>query len=407
VVSNILRDLARPFARTRAAQPTGPIVVLDDFFPNLYSGFRVAEYNAYLERFPNLIVRSSSPDFATAHAIYAQRYPHLAARVLPFDPAALADARLAYFMFLHNAHTFLPYLTQVQLPFVFTLNPGGSFGLNDRKSDAMLDPVIASPLLRNVIATQNITRTYLRDRGVPPEKITLIYGGVMNARYIDAHAPPRPYYPQKPVLDVAFIAHKYVPMGANKGFPEFCALASRFADDPTIAWHVVGHNFEDLDWPTELARPQAFTFHGLFESTTTLYDFLLGIDLVVSPQRPFLLYPGSFDSMPTMGIVEASLQGAAMICSDVLKMNDRYRDGTQIVIAPPEVDALYRAVLDLKANPKRLQSIAKAGQRRSRELFSSAAQLRERFALLERYAPAPPGGLENPEITCAADRTRK
>jgi glycosyltransferase involved in cell wall biosynthesis len=125
----------------------------------------------------------------------------------------------------------------------------------------------------------------------------------------------------------------------------------------------------------------------LFESTTTLYDFLLGIDVVVSPQRPFLLYPGNFDSLPPRGIVEASLQGAAMICSDVLGMNDRYRDGVEIVIAPPEVDALYRAVASLKADPKRLQSIAKAGQRRSRELFSSARQLRERFALLERFAP--------------------
>ncbi len=386
MVSNILRDLARPFARAHAPQPTGPIVVLDDFFPNLYSGFRVAEYNAYLERFPHLVVRSSSPDFSTAHAIYARRYPHFASRVLPFDPAALDHARLAYFMFLHNAHAFLPFLTQAQLPFVFTLNPGGSFGLNDAKSDSMLDPVIASPLFRHVIVTQNITRTYLRDRGVPSEKITLIYGGVMNARYVDAPAPSRPYYPQKPLFDIAFIAHKYMPNGANKGFPEFCALASRFVDDRTIAWHVVGHDFDEGDWPTELARPQAFTFHGLLESTTTLYDFLLGIDIVVSPQQPFLLYPGNFDSLPTMGIAEASLQGAAMICSDVLKMNDRYREGAQIVIAPPEVDALFRAVADLKANPKRLQSLAKAGQRRSRELFSSTAQLRERVALLARFA---------------------
>ena len=382
-----LRDLARAFApRDEGTHSTAPIVVLDDFFPNLYSGFRVAEYNAYLRRFPNLVVRSSSPEFAAAHAIYAQRYPELAPRVLPFDLAALGEARLAYFMFLHNAHAFLPMLEQARLPFVFTLNPGGSFGLNAPKSDAMLDPVIASPFFRHAIATQQITRTYLRDRGVPPEKISLIYGGVMNPRYVEAPAPARPYYPQKPTLDIAFIAHKYVPMGANKGFPEFCGLAARFAADADIAWHVVGHGFTDADWPSELPRPRTLTFHGLFESTTTLYDFLLGIDIVVSPQRPFLLYPGSFDSMPTMGIAEGSLQGAAMICSDVLKMNDRYRDGTEIIIAPPEVDALCSAVASLKANPKRLKSIAKAGQRRSRKLFSSARQLDERYALLERFA---------------------
>ena len=391
MVFSKLRDLARVFApRDEGTQSTAPIVVLDDFFPNLYSGFRVAEYNAYLRRFPNLVVRSSSPEFAAAHAIYAQRYPELAPRVLPFDLAALGEARLAYFMFLHNAHAFLPMLEQARLPFVFTLNPGGSFGLNDPKSDAMLDPVIASPFFRHAIATQQITRTYLRDRGVPPEKISLIYGGVMNSRYVDERAPERPYYPHTPTLDVAFIAHKYMPLGANKGFPEFCELASRFADDAHIAWHVVGHDFTDADWPRVLPRPRALTFHGLFESTTSLYDFLLGIDIVVSPQRPFLLYPGNFDSLPTMGIVEASLQGAAMICSDVLGMNDRYADGVEIIIAPPQVDALYRAVASLKADPKRLRALARAGQRRSRELFSSHRQLRERFALLERYAPIVP-----------------
>lgn len=387
VVFRKLRDFARlPSASERASQTTAPIVVLDDFFPNLYSGFRIAEYNAYLARFPNLTVRSSSPEFAASHAIYAQRYPEFAARVLPFDLAALREARLAYFMFLHNAHAFLPMLAAADLPFVFTLNPGGSFGLNDPKSDAMLDPIVASPLFRQAIATQRITRTYLRDRGVPPEKISLIYGGVMNPRYIDVRAPARPYYPQKALLDIAFIAHKYVPMGANKGFPEFCALASRYADDPEIAWHVVGHDFDDRDWPTALQRPRALTFHGLLEPTTTLYDFLLGIDIVVSPQRPFLLYPGSFDSLPTMGIAEASLQGAAMICSDVLNMNEHYRDGVEIIIAPPEVEALYRAVASLKGNPKRMRTIAKAGQHRSRELFSSRRQLGGRFALLEKFA---------------------
>ena len=385
------RSLARVF-RSERPRAIGSIVVLDDFFPNLYSGFRIAEYNAYLERYPNLTVRSTSPEFAAAHKIYAERYPSLAPRVQPFEPSTLPDAQLAYFMFLHNAHAFLPLLEAAHLPFAFTLNPGGSFGLKSAASDAMLDPILASPLLRQIVATQKITRTYLRDRGVPPEQITLIYGGVMNPRYVDTIAPERPYFPNKPQLDIAFIAHKYVPFGANKGFPEFCALAARLADDPDIAWHVVGHDFSDADWPAVLTRPNSFTFHGLFESTTTLYEFLLGVDLVVSPQRPFLLYPGSFDSFPTMGIVEASLQGAAMICSDVLGMNDVYRDGVQIIVAPPEADELTRVVRELKQNPKRLRAIARAGQKRSRELFSPSAQLKPRFEILERYAriePAP------------------
>ena len=389
VAPNLLTHASHSIARlfqTERIPSVAPIVVLDDFFPNMYSGFRVAEYNAYLERYPNLTVRSTSHDFAEAYPLYAERYPALAPRVLPFDPSALADARLAYFMFLHNAHAFLPFLEAAQLPFAFTLNPGGSFGLKSAASDAMLDPVLASPFLRHVIATQTITQTYLRDRGVPPEKIALIYGGVMNSRYVDGPAPARAYFPEKSQLDVAFIAHKYMPLGANKGFPEFCALASRLADDSTISWHIVGHGFGEEDWPATFLRPQRLTFHGLFESTTTLYEFLPGVDVVVSPQRPFLLYPGCFDSFPTLGVVEASFQGAAMVCSDVLGMNHVYRDGVQICVVPPEVDALARVVQELKADPKRLRAIAKAGQKRSRDLFSPSAQLAPRFEILERYA---------------------
>ncbi len=364
----------------------GPIIVLDDFFPNIYSGFRIAEYNAFLQRYANLTVYSTSLEFASAHAEYARRYPAFAHRVRPFDPAVIPGAKLAWIMFLHNAHGYLPLLEAAGVPFVFSLNPGGAFGLNEPASDAMLDPILASKQLRHIIVTQDITRTYLLERGVSPQKITLIYGGVMNARYVDEKAPLRVYYPKKPVLDVAFVAHKYMPEAPNKGFPDFCRLASNLAGDPAFAWHVAGHGFSDDDWPTALPRPERFTFGGLFESKTTLWEFLLGIDIVVSPQRPFLLHQGNFDSFPTLGVVEASLQGAAMVCYDVLGMNRYYRGGVEIVVPPPDVNQLTSAIVRLKNDPKRLVSIAKAGQRRSRKLFSTAIQLGTRQQILERFA---------------------
>ena len=40
------------FRLESAAQPGDAWAILDDFYPNLLTGFRIAEYNAYLERFP-------------------------------------------------------------------------------------------------------------------------------------------------------------------------------------------------------------------------------------------------------------------------------------------------------------------------------------------------------------------
>jgi hypothetical protein len=82
--------------------------------------------------------------------------------------------------------------------------------------------------------------------------------------------------------------------------------------------------------------------------------------------------PGNFDSFPTLGVVEASLQGAAMVCYDVLGMNHYYRGGIEIVVPPPDVNQLTSAIVRLKNDPKRLVSISKAGQRRSRKLFATS-----------------------------------
>jgi lipopolysaccharide transport system ATP-binding protein len=109
--------------------------VLDDFFPNLLTGFRVAEYNALLERFPGLEIASSYGEFERVHAEYAARYPRHAGRVVAFRPGFCAGAELAYLNFLNNAVQFLPELERERVPFVLTLYPGGGFGIDEPESD--------------------------------------------------------------------------------------------------------------------------------------------------------------------------------------------------------------------------------------------------------------------------------
>ena len=160
------------------------VVVLDDFFPNLLSAFRVAEYNWYLKRFPRLIIYSTNPDFNTVHAVYAQRYPQYADRVKPYVESSLSDCAFAYINFLNNAYHFLPDLSSHCIPFIMTLYPGGGFGLEEAESDAKLDQILGSPLLRGIITTQSVTLDYLKAKGctVP---IHFIYGGVMHPIYFE------------------------------------------------------------------------------------------------------------------------------------------------------------------------------------------------------------------------------
>ena len=364
-------------------------MVLDDFFPNLLTGFRVAEYNACLAAFPTLRVLSSAPDFAARHAEYAARYPQLADRVLPLTAEHLAGSDLAMMNFLNNADRYLPLLEPLQIPFVLTLYPGGGFGIGAPDSDAKLARVLASPLLRHLATTQPISGEYVQEfalqHGLRPPAHTAIRGGVMNPCYFDADAPAHTTYfgAGKPHFDICFVAEKYMPRGVNKGYPEFIAAAHELMNVPSIRFHVVG-GFGPGDIDVKPLRKR-IQFHGRLE-TPALQRFFTGMDLIVALSRPGSLHRGNFDGFPTGGAVEASLSGVAVLASDVLGQNPGYVDGESMLIVPPHAADVVRRIRELTKSPQRVAAIARAGQAVSRELFAPAAQIEPRLAVIETTA---------------------
>lgn len=378
-----------PIVAAAAAPRTARPVVLDDFFPNLLTGFRVAEYNACLQAFPTLRILSSATDFAPRHAEYAALYPQFADRVLPLTAEHLAGSDFAMLNFLNNADRCLPLLEPLQIPFVMTLYPGGGFGIGAPDSDAKLERVLASPLLRHVLATQPITGEYVQEfaqqRGLHLPPLATLPGGVMNPSYF---APALPAHTSwfgagKPHFDICFVAEKYMPRGVNKGYPEFVAAAHELMNVPTVRFHVVGgFGPNDIDVKSLRRRIQ---FHGRLE-TGKLQQFFAGMDLIVALSRPGSLHRGNFDGFPTGAAVEASLSGVAVLASDVLGQNPRYVDGESMLIVQPHAADVVKRVRELVKAPQRVASIAKAGQAVSRELFSPAVQIEPRLAVLEATA---------------------
>ncbi len=388
-----LSDLIEPPPQL-AVQCGAPWVVLDDFFPNLLTGFRVAEYNAHLKAFPQLTVLSAHADFSALHASYAQHYPELAARVLPYAPVWLAGCALAYLNFLNNAVHFLPALQEQALPFVLTLYPGGGFGLDEPESDAKLAAVLASPLLQAIILTQPLTENYLR-RFAQAQKLPLpplhrIDGLVVNPLYFqtDALPPAARYGAGKATLDICFVAESYMPLAANKGYPEFIAAALSLADQPELRFHIVGGGLA----PTLIdvsALGQRITFYGRLE-TTALRRFFFGMDLIISPNRPRLLHAGNFDGFPTGCCVEASLCGVAVMATDAMQQNPGYIDGESIFLLdaasaclPEQMASCVRTLL---AQPERLQAVATAGQVLTRTLYAPERQIGQRQRILREVA---------------------
>ena len=361
-------------------------VILDDFFPDLQTGFRIAEYNALLEKFPRLSVHSTRLRFDRYHRRYSHVYPELAPRVKQFLRGALKQPSFAYLNFVNNACDFLHFVEQRKTPFVFTLYPGGGFGIDARESDTKLDCVCASPMLKHVIVTQKLTADYLHARH-PSVPSTLIFGCVVHPLYFSEAGAPRSWFGEgKATFDVCFVAGKYMRHGWNKGYPVFIDAGRRLAAIvPETRLHVVG-DFEPADWPLE-ALAERVTFHGRLR-TQKLREFYREMDVIASPNIPFLLHPGHFDGFPTGACAEASLCGVAMVVSDVLRLNTEYQAGDELIVAAPEAEAVSEALVALARDPEHLRAVALAGQEKSRALYAPDRQILPRIAILEREARA-------------------
>jgi len=370
------------------------LIVLDDVFPHFRSPFRIAEYGRYLQTWSDAVVYSSGRSqraldetrgFAAVRRDYLRLHPERRHQVREYHPGRRVRGKLAYTMFVQNFDYFEPYLERHALPFVFTLYPGGGFGLALERSDRTLERIFASPLFRHVICTQRVTRDYLLERGLcPSERIELVYGGVFPTDHLTRSMPKRQHYKlHKRTLDVCFVAVKYMPRGRDKGYDTFIEMAKRISRaHHDVAFHVVGP-FDASDVEVEGLEGR-LTFYGS-QPTDFFSSFYARMDLIVSPNVPFVLAPGAFDGFPTGCCIEAGVCGTVVVCSDPLGLNLAFEADREIVIVPPDVDALCERIDRLHADPVALVDLSVAGQAAFQRVFDVNAQMGPRLRLLGRY----------------------
>jgi len=137
------------------------LIIIDDWFPNLLSGFRVAEFVHHLRMFPGLKVICTHPAAGHHLRMFSAIYPDIADRVILSLQDGLSKARAAWFIFLNNAYHWVSEMESRSVPFGFTLYPGGGFNLNDLETKEKLHRVLSSPMLRSVIVTQPISQEIL------------------------------------------------------------------------------------------------------------------------------------------------------------------------------------------------------------------------------------------------------
>jgi glycosyltransferase involved in cell wall biosynthesis len=365
------------------------IAVIDDFFPHKLSAFRYEEFHSYLEAMPGLSVHATWPHFRmigetrTAAEVfdeYRNEYPAHAGRVHPFLQGTFPEADAYYMIFLTNIRDWLLEIEKRGRPFAFTMYPGGGFEIDVPAADACMARVFGSPCFRKVIATQPIIRDYILAKGYcGPGQILYIPGGVIHRSAFEP-PPPKPRYGiAKAALDIAFVAAKYSPIGADKGYDLFVEMAQVLvALGIDARFHIVGGFGPDV-LNLGAAGPR-FRFYG-YRPREFFSRFYSLMDLIVAPTRPFILR-GGFDGFPTASCVEAGLQSVALALTDPLGLNSIFRDGEDAIIIRPERDDIVARVLQLARDPARLAEIGESGRIALTAAFNRDVQIEPRLAML-------------------------
>jgi len=369
------------------------LIIIDDLFPYLMTIFRVVEFNYYLEHIPNTVVYASGTalkfvkvDDSLPEVVskYEETYPQHRGKVLKFDSRRKLRGKLAYTVFLHNTFTFLPMLERDSIPFVFTLYAGGTFELDNERSDMQLRKICASKMLRKIIVKEKVIRDYLINRQFcPADKIEFIFGGIMEVERLTKSAIPRPLYGHtKSTFDICFVGFKYMPRGSDKGYDTFVdtarLLCARHSD---VRFHVVGgFSSDDIDVSDMADR---FTFYGP-RTIDFFLEFYARMDVLLSPNIPYTLGKGAFDGFPLGTVADAALSGVAIFCTDYLHENQAFVPGKDIEIINNDPQHLADTLTDYYEKYDRLIELGRNGRMKFAEVFSVEKQMMPRVALLNK-----------------------
>lgn len=370
------------------------LIIYDDIYPHPLSGFRLEEFTILLKQIEKskiLLTPKAYPIVNTdvsLHPIHIKEIVannlHLRGKLKISRGFVNLNAKLFYCVFITNIYSFINYLEKFKIPFVFTLYPGGGFQMNDEVSDMKLQRVLSSPMFKKVIVTQNVTKDYLvTNKFCGEDKIEFIFGGVVpQISLIKDTADRKNYLVNKETLDICFCAGKYMPKGIDKGYDVFIELAHLLAKKyDFIRFHVIGgFDASDID---VTAINDKIVFYG-YQKFENLESIFKGTDIIISPNKSFVLSKGSFDGFPLGTVVEAALNGVLAIISDDLNQNTKFMNGEELIIVERDTVAIEKVITNLIDTPSRIIDIANNGKLKFQEVYSNSIQMNPRIELLQK-----------------------
>lgn len=365
------------------------LLIIDDFFPSPHSGFRLQELTSIMEAIPEarVLARGRGVSFfgkQTVEELVSNfKVDHsVLDRQLQTNAFYNAKVKLLYINFITTAYALI-IEDNYQIPFVLTIYPGGGFALNSAEVDERMRLIFSSPYFRRVIVTQQVIYDYLVEHQFcSADQIEFVFGVVTPLAALNQSYQNKQHFGlDKEILDICFVAHKYTQFGQDKGYDTFIEVAHRLAVKfNNINFHVVGPwNAEVIDVSKLKGR---LTFYGA-QDQSWFDTFFIDKDIILSPNIPDQIYPGSFDGFPTGCATDAALREVALFCSDPLELNQqRFKDDSEIVIISTQPDEIVSRIEQYYKQPQKLKQLAQQGAKRVKQLYSYEAQIAPRLKIL-------------------------
>jgi glycosyltransferase involved in cell wall biosynthesis len=360
------------------------IAIFDDVFPWSGSGFRYVEFNFYLKYSQNFEVFS----MLNSHGIMDENNNRVSVRAnSPYKnrihfvngPQDIPKMDGYYCLFLNNLEIVVQLAERDQVPFAFTLYPGGGFEYSSDSSLEKLRNILSHPLFHKVIATQPITLEILRVLDCPPEKIEYIFGVVTDPgqqlKFFDRCKSP------KKVCKIVFAAHKYDELGLDKGLDLFVQMADEYISrNSNIEFHIVG------PWETAIQsisiHPKSYRTHEIIP-IDKLGNFFSEMDIAIFPTRSNINLEGRFDGFPTATMVQAALSGCITVTTNPLKQRTPLVRNKDYIEIEPTLESLSITIDDLLNRMFYLKFSGKLRSRRFLRIFGIQAQMGPRLAVLK------------------------
>lgn len=380
------------------------LIIIDDVFPSMSSPFRYEEYMEYLKELKSVyafttgLSLSALKDKRTIKEViekFENENPEFKNKVLMLsreneEKLQTIRNKIAIVTFIQNLQNSkfdnIDLLERNKIPYIFTLYPGGGFKLNDEECDKKIKRACSSKYFTKVIVTQKNVYDYLIEKNFcKKENIEFIYGIVTPKQILNNDIKEKKYYKKdKKNFDVCFVAHKYSEKGIDKGYDLFIESAKKLTKKyHNIKFHVIGgFNEKDIDISDLKGN---INFYGI-KPSNWLHEFYKNMDIIVSPNKPFILSEGSFDGFPTGSCTEAMISGVALLCTDELKLNVKFKDKKDLIIIKPESSDIVKKIEELYNNPDKIIKIAKNGRKKASKLYSINKQLKTRINLIKKSA---------------------